>query len=59
MSLRQVRNELKELRQALQDTGARQIMAVGNALEAAEVRRRLPPDADALIVITGLSRARP
>lgn len=57
MSLRKVRDELKELRQAVQQGGGQQIFAVGNEQEAAEVERRLPADADALIVVTGISRA--
>jgi hypothetical protein len=57
MSLRKVRDELKELRQAVEQGGGQQIFAVGNEREGDEVRRRLRPDADALIIITGISRA--
>ena len=57
MNLRRVRDELKELRQAVQETGGRRIIAVGDEREADEVRRRLRPDADVLVIITGISRA--
>lgn len=57
MSLRKVRDELKELRQAVEQGGGRQIFAVGNEREADELQRRLRPDAEALIIITGISRA--
>ena len=56
MSLRRIRDELKELRQEVQQGGGRQIFAVGNEREADELQRRLRPDADALIIITGISR---
>ena len=57
MSLRKIRDELKELRQAVEWNGGRQIIAVGNEREADEARRWPRPDADALIIITGISRA--
>lgn len=57
MSLRRVRDELKELRQEVQQGSGQQIFAAGNEREADEISHRLRPDADALIIITGISRA--
>ncbi len=56
MNLRRLRDELKKLRQAVEGDGGRQIVVVGNEQEAAEARRRLGPNADALVIITGISR---
>ena len=56
MSLKRLRDELRELRQAVKAKGSPQFIAVGNDQEAAEVRRRLPANADVIIVKTGIVR---
>jgi hypothetical protein len=58
MRFQRVRNQFHELRAEIAPEGpARRLIAVSNEAEADEVRSRLRPGDDALIVVTGVPRA--
>ncbi len=56
-SLRRVRDQLRDMRADIAPGQPQRLIAVSTADEADDVRSRLGPGEDALIVVTGVPRA--